>query len=75
MATKNPGGPRLPIVISHQLGVSWVDVKKPAAVSSKLIADTSKLEALTGWQRRVTLEEGVARTVDHFKSVVSGAPK
>ena len=47
-------------VISNQLGVPWIDVKKPAAVSSKLIADTSKLQALTGWQQRVSLEDGVA---------------
>jgi nucleoside-diphosphate-sugar epimerase len=62
-------------VICNQLGTSWVDVKKPAAVSSKLIADTSKLQALTGWQRQVSLEDGIARTVEHFKSLVPGALK
>jgi len=62
-------------MICDQLGVSWVDVKRPAAVSSKLIADTNKLQALTGWQQRVTLKDGVARTVEHFKGLVSrGAP-
>jgi nucleoside-diphosphate-sugar epimerase len=60
-------------LICKQLGASWVDVKKPAAVSSKLIADTSKLQALTGWHQRVSLEDGVARTVEHFKSLVPGA--
>ena len=62
-------------VICEQLGSSWVDVNKPAPVSSKLIADTSKLSALTGWQRKVSLEDGVARTVEHFKSLVPGAAR
>ena len=60
-------------LICQQLGVSWVDVKKPAPVSSKLIADTSKLQALTGWRKQVSLEQGVALTVEHFKSLVPGA--
>lgn len=59
-------------VISKQLGVPWVDVKKPAPVSSKLIADTTKLKALTGWQQQVSLEEGIARTIEYFRKVVAG---
>ena len=55
--------------ISSSLGVTWVDAKKPAAVSSKLIADTNKVRALTGWQQQVSLEEGLDRTIEYFLSV------
>jgi nucleoside-diphosphate-sugar epimerase len=50
-----------------------VDAKKPAAVASKLIADTTKLKALTGWQQQISLEEGIARTIAYFRSLVKGA--
>ena len=58
--------------IAERLGVTWVDAKKPAAVSSKLIADTSKVKALTGWQQQVALEEGLTRTIEYFRGIVPG---
>ena len=57
--------------ISAKLGVAWVDAKKPAAVSSKLIADTNKVKALTGWRQQVSLEEGLDRTIEYFQSVAA----
>ena len=54
-------------LISEKLGVSWEDANKPAPISSKLIADTAKLKALTGWQQRVSLEEGVDRAIESFR--------
>ena len=59
-------------IISSQLGVEWVDAKKAAPVSSKLIADTSKLKALTGWHQKIGLEEGLSRTIDHFRQSKKG---
>jgi UDP-glucose 4-epimerase len=31
------------------------------------VADTSKIEAVTGWKPRVRLAEGIAKTVDYYK--------
>jgi nucleoside-diphosphate-sugar epimerase len=54
-------------IVSKLLGVEWVDVKKPSPVSSKMIADISKIKALTGWQPLVPLEEGLQRTIDYYQ--------
>jgi len=60
-------------IISDKLGVSWIDAKKPAAVSSKLIADTTKLRALTGWQPQVDLDQGITRTIEFFRGLKAEA--
>ena len=57
--------------IANHLGVKWIDAKKPAAVSSKLIADTNKIKALTGWEQQISLEDGLIQTIEHFKNVFS----
>jgi nucleoside-diphosphate-sugar epimerase len=31
---------------------------------NRLLADTSKMQRLTGWQSRVALREGLSRTVE-----------
>ena len=56
-------------IVCQNLNATWVDVKKPAPVSSKLIGDIGKIKALTGWEPKVTLDEGLNRTIDYFKSV------
>ena len=59
-------------LISEKLGVTWFDAKKPSPVSSKLIANTGKLKALTGWEPQISLKEGVTRTVESFRRQWSG---
>ncbi|OGO43357.1 MAG: hypothetical protein A2Z05_07295 [Chloroflexi bacterium RBG_16_60_22] len=57
-------------IICRQLGASWVDVKKPAPVSSRLVSDISRLRALTGWEPKISLEEGLRRTIAHYRALV-----
>lgn len=57
-------------MVCQRLNTTWVDVKKPSPVSSKLIGDISKIKALTGWEPRVSLAEGLDRTIAYFKSTV-----
>lgn len=57
-------------IICQYLDTTWVDMKKPAPVSSKLISDITKIKALTGWEPKVSLEEGLRRLIEYYKSVV-----
>jgi len=57
-------------IVSSILGVPWTDARKPAPVSSKLIANTTKLRALTGWSPRVSLEDGLRRTIEYYRQRV-----
>jgi len=57
-------------IICKYLDTTWVDTKKPPPVSSKLISDVTKIKALTGWEPKVSLEEGLQRLIEHWKSVV-----
>ncbi len=58
-------------IICRYLNTTWVDVKKPPPVSSKLIADITKIKALTGWEPRVSLEQGLHKTIEYWKEVVA----
>ncbi len=55
-------------MVCSMLKAKWFDAKKPAPVSSKLIADISKIKALTGWQPKVELEEGIRKTIEYFEA-------
>ena len=57
-------------MVCKYLHTTWVDVKKPSPVSSKLISDITKIKALTSWEPKVSLEEGLRRTIEYYKSVV-----
>ncbi|HJX13190.1 MAG TPA: NAD-dependent epimerase/dehydratase family protein [Dehalococcoidales bacterium] len=59
-------------MVCQRLNATWVDVKKPSPVSSKLIGDITKIKALTGWEPRVSLAEGLDRTIAYFKKIVRG---
>jgi CDP-glucose 4,6-dehydratase len=39
----------------------------PAGEIDRQWLDSSKLRALTGWEPRVTLEEGLARTIEWYR--------
>ncbi len=58
-------------LVCKYLHTTWVDVKKPSPVASKLISDITKIKALTGWEPRVSLEEGLRRTIEYYKSVTA----
>ncbi len=60
-------------LISKMLGVSWVDVKKSTQVSGKLVCDISKLQALTGWEPKVSLEEALKKTIEYWKELLPQA--
>lgn len=49
-------------IVTGLTGSLWRDVNKPAAVASKLVADVSKLKALTGWKQMISLPLGVGWT-------------
>jgi len=57
-------------IICKYLGATWVDMKKPPPVSSRLVSDISKVKALTCWKPKVSLEEGLQRTIEHYKSLI-----
>ena len=38
-----------------------------ACLPSKVKSPAAKFNAVTGWKSRVTLEEGMARTVDYYR--------
>ena len=57
-------------VICKYLNTTWVDMKKPPPVSSRLVSDITKIKALTGWKPRVSLEEGLHKTIEHWKAIV-----
>ena len=57
-------------IICKSVDATWVDVHKPSPVASKLISDISKIKALTGWEPKVSLEEGLARTAEYYKSTL-----
>jgi len=57
-------------IVCRYTGATWIDAKKPSPVSSKLISDISKLKALTGWEPKVSLEEGMKRSIEYYKSVI-----
>lgn len=47
--------------------IDWPDDRK-AIETGDYFADFSKFQAATGWQPRVEMEEGLARTVEFYKS-------
>lgn len=57
-------------LICSQLETTWIDRKKPAPVSSKLICDIAKLELLTGWKPNIELKEGLRLTIEHYRSLI-----
>jgi len=57
-------------MVCQRLNTTWVDVKKPSPVSSKLIGDITKIKALTGWEPKVSLAEGLDRTIEYYKRSV-----
>lgn len=57
-------------IVCRFLNTTWVDMEKPAPVSSRLVSDISKLKALTGWEPKVSLEEGLQRTIEHYRALV-----
>lgn len=58
--------------VCRLLDTTWSDVKKPSPVSSKLISDITKIKALTGWEPKISLEEGLQRTIEYYKSTLAG---
>ena len=57
-------------IVCEYLNTSWVDLKKPAPESSKFVSDITKIQALTKWKPRMTLEEGLRRTIDYYRETV-----
>lgn len=58
-------------IVCKLLDSQWIDVKKPSPVSSKLISDISKIKALTGWEPKVSLEEGLRKSIEYYKLTVA----
>lgn len=56
-------------IIGDALGVPWVDMKKPLPISGRLVADTRRLSALTGWRPQTSLGDGLLKTVEYYKQV------
>ncbi len=54
--------------ICEMVGSTWEDLGKAPPVSAELIADVTKLRRLTGWEPEIGLEDGLARTIEHWTS-------
>jgi nucleoside-diphosphate-sugar epimerase len=50
--------------------IIWHTVPKRPVIVSKLVGDPSKIEKMLGWKAEVTLEDGLNRTINHWKTVV-----
>lgn len=59
-------------IISNLLGVTWVDAKKPQAVSPKLVSNATKIRALTEWKPETSMEAGLRMTVEYWKDFLLG---
>ncbi|MFC2007787.1 NAD-dependent epimerase/dehydratase family protein [Chloroflexota bacterium] len=57
-------------IICKHLDTTWIDARKPSPVSSKLISDINKTKALTGWEPKISLEEGLRRTIEYYQLAV-----
>ncbi|MDO9333529.1 MAG: SDR family NAD(P)-dependent oxidoreductase [Dehalococcoidales bacterium] len=55
-------------IISKYLHTTWVDVKKPPPVTSKIVGNIARISYLTGWKPKVSLEEGLRRTIEYYKA-------
>ncbi len=55
-------------IICRHLGATRVDLNRPPPVSSRLVPDITKLRALTGWEPKVGLEEGLRRTIEYYRA-------
>ena len=54
-------------LICHELGLAWVDMKKPLPIGGRLVADTTRLESLTGWTPPTSLRDGLRTTIEYYK--------
>lgn len=52
-------------------GVPVVSLDKEVVGSKRLCCDNTKLKETTGWEVRISLEEGLQRTIDWFKGKIS----
>jgi dTDP-glucose 4,6-dehydratase len=57
----------LAVKIAALFNVPLVDLKRAVGGSVKLVCDNSLLKKLTGWAPKVSLDEGLARTVEWFQ--------
>lgn len=62
-------------IVCKYLNTTWVDMEKPAPVSSRLVSDITKLKALTGFEPEISLEEGIRRTIEHYRTLVEAETK
>lgn len=58
-------------MISNQLDVPWKDLQKYQDVPISLILDNSKITQLTGWKPNYSIEQGLEKTVNYYKSISS----
>lgn len=62
-------------IVAGYLNTTWVDMKKPPPISSRLVSDITKLETLTGFKPEISLEEGIRRTIEHYRALVESEVK
>ncbi len=56
--------------ISELLEVPFTDKRIPVNGSRELVCDNHRLRTLTGWQPRVNIQEGLRRTIEHYRTVL-----
>ena len=57
-------------IICKYLNVAWIDLKKPMPEGAKFISDTKKIKSLTDWKPKISLEKGLERTIEYYKSII-----
>lgn len=56
--------------IGDMFGVPVVDLKRDVTGSGNLVCDNSKLRKVTGWEPRITIDEGLELTINYWRELV-----
>jgi len=64
---KGTSAGELASLICDILSVSWYDVHRPQNVPFSLVGDYGMFNLHTGWMPKVSLKEGIKKTIDYWK--------